>query len=178
MGTRKVKLRGIGYWAKVFEDNRDKTGYENALEDIGGQTTIDIDLDDEMVEKVRKSQSMKKGKPSEENEGMTRFKFTRKWQERYGGGAPIVLKEDGTEWDYDEDGPIGNGSEVEVVLSVYDTTRKNIVGTRLEKVKVVNHVPYVPPEQEDDEEDIPTPPKKQSKKKPEVQQDMEDEIPF
>jgi hypothetical protein len=175
MGTRRVKLRGLGYWAKVFEDNRDKTGYENALEDIGGQTTIDIDLDDDMVGKVRESKSMKKGKPSEENPGMTRFKFTRKWQEKYGGGPPAVLNDEGNEWDYDEDGPIGNGSEVEVVLSVYDTSRKNIVGTRLEKVKVLNHIAYVPPTGEDDEEE--TPPSKQTKKKP-VQQDMDDEIPF
>lgn len=175
MGTRRVKLRGLGYWAKVFEDNRDKTGYENALEDIGGQTTIDIDLDDDMVGKVRESKSMKKGKPSEENPGMTRFKFTRKWQEKYGGGPPTVLNDEGNEWDYDEDGPIGNGSEVEVVLSVYDTSRKKIVGTRLEKVKVLNHIAYVPPTDEDEEEE--TPPSKQTKKKP-VQQDMDDEIPF
>ena len=45
MATRRVKLSGIAYWAKVFPENRDLTGFENALADVGGQTTIDIDLD-------------------------------------------------------------------------------------------------------------------------------------
>ena len=173
MGTRKVKLRGYGYWAKVFEDNRDKTGYENALEDIGGQTSIDMDLDEDMMEKLQRSKSMKKGRPSPDNEGMTRVKFTRKWTENYGGGEPKVLTEDGDNWDYDEDGPIGNGSEVEVVLSVYDTSRKNIVGTRLEKVKVVKHVPYNPDGDDDDDDE---PPQKKDKKVSEEIPD--DSIPF
>ena len=34
MATRKVKLTGLGYWAKVFEDNRDLTGFEDALKDV------------------------------------------------------------------------------------------------------------------------------------------------
>lgn len=176
MGTRKVKLRGLGYWANVFEDNRDKTGYENALEDIGGQTSIDVDLDDAMMEKLKKSQSMKKGRKSPDNEGLTRVKFTRKWTEKYGGGEPKVLGPDGQTWDYDEDGPIGNGSTVEVVLSVYDTSLKNIVGTRLEKVKVVEHIPYVPPEDEEDEDDEELPkPKPKANTKESV---PDDEIPF
>lgn len=169
MATRKVKLRGLGYWAKVFEDNRDKTGYENALEDIGGQTSIDVDLEEDMLEKLKKSRSMKKGRESPDNEGLTRVKFTRKWTEKYGGGEPKVLDADGQTWDYDEDGPIGNGSTVEVVLSVYDTSRNNIVGTRLEKVKVLEHVPYVPPEDDDDE------PKPKAKAKKSI---PDDEIPF
>ena len=37
MATRKVKLTGLGYWAKVFEDNRDLTGFEDALKDVGGE---------------------------------------------------------------------------------------------------------------------------------------------
>ena len=49
MATRLVKLRGIGYWAKLFESNRDLTGYDNALADIGGQTTIDVDLDERHI---------------------------------------------------------------------------------------------------------------------------------
>lgn len=174
MATRKVKLTGLGYWARVFEDNRDLTGYENALADIGGQTTIDLDLDELQMEKLKQSKSMKKGSPSADNEGLTRVKFTRKWTENFGGGAPTVLKADGTVWDYDEDGPIGNGSTVEVTLSVYDTSRKNIVGTRLDKVKVVNHVPYVADE---DQEEEPVKASKPANKKklPELE---DDEIPF
>lgn len=179
MGTRRVKLTGLGYWAKVFEDLRDLTGYEGALTDIGGQTTIDIDLDDDMVQKVKDSKSMKKGRPSQENEGLTRFKFTRKWQENYGGGAPTVLKADGTAWDYDEDGPIGNGSVVEIIVSVYDTSRKSIVGTRLDKVKVLEHVRYDPDAEDEDETPAPKPEAKPKPKAKAPVEDLEDdEIPF
>lgn len=180
MATRKVKLQGLGYWAKVFEDNRDTTGYEDALKDIGGQTCIDVDLDDDNLALLRKSKSMKRGNPSPDNEGMTRVRFTRKWEEKFGGGAPVVKKADGTDWDYDVDGFIGNGSTVEVVLSVYDTSRKAIVGTRLEKVKVLEHVEYTP-DDDDDDDDQPEPPKeekKASKKPASKKSDFEDKIPF
>lgn len=178
MATRKVKLQGVAYWAKVFEDNRDLTGFEDALKDIGGQTCIDVDLDATNMALLQKSRSMKKGSPSSENDGMTRVRFTRKWTENYGGGAPIVQKADGTTWDYDEDGPIGNGSLVHVVLSVYDTSRKSIVGTRLDKVKVIEHVAYDP----DAEDEEPAPPAKPKippqAKKPAPRADLEDDIPF
>jgi hypothetical protein len=174
MGTRKVKLTGYGYWCKLFEDNRDKTGYENALADIGGQTCIDMDLDGEQMEKLKKSKSMKRGSPSNDNDGMTRVRFTRKWTEEYGGGEPTVVKADGTKWDYDEDGPIGNGSTVEVVLSVYDTSRKAIVGTRLDKVKVLEHKAYNPDGDDDEEEEV----KPAAKAKAPSKVDLEDEIPF
>ena len=150
MPTRKVKLTGPVYWAKVFEDNRDLTGFEDALKDSGGQTTIDIDLDADNLDKLRRSKSMKKGTNSVDNEGFTRVKLTRKWEDKYAGGAPTVLKPDGTPWDFDEDGFIGNGSIAEVTISVYDTARKSIVGTRLEKVKVLDHKVYEPDAQDDD----------------------------
>jgi hypothetical protein len=177
MGTRKVKLTGLGYWAKVFEDNRDLTGFEDALKDIGGQTTIDMDLDATNMEKLKKSKSMKRGNPSPDNDGLTRVRFTRKWTEQFGGGAPVVVKADGTAWDYDEDGPIGNASTVEVTLSVYDTSRKQIVGTRLDKVKVVEHKPYNPDAEEEEDE---APPAKAAAPKAKVptKQELEDEIPF
>jgi hypothetical protein len=174
MGTRKVKLTGYAYWAKVFEDNRDKTGFENALVEIGGQTTIDMDLDNESMEKLKRSKSMKRGSPSNDNDGMTRVRFTRKWTEEYGGGEPTVVKADGTKWDYDEDGPIGNGSTVEVVLSVYDTSRKAIVGTRLDKVKVLEHKAYNPDGDDDEEEEV----KPVAKAKASAKMELEDEIPF
>jgi hypothetical protein len=60
-----------------------------------------------------------------------------------------VVKADGSEWDYDVDGTIGNGSTVEVIVSVYDTKMKSIVGTRLDKVKVLKLVKYIPPDDVD-----------------------------
>lgn len=184
MGTRKVKLSGYGFWAKVFEDHRDLTGYEDALKDVGGQCTIDVDLQPDQMEKLKKSKSMLRGKDSDDNEGFTRVRFKRKWQEEYGGGAPTVVKADGTKWDYDEDGPIGNGSFVEVTLSVYDTSRKQIVGTRLEKVKVIEHKPYDPDAEDEDDEPAAPPPKAAAPKakapaaKAPSAKELEDEIPF
>jgi len=174
MGTRKVKLTGRGYWAKVFEDNRDLTGYEDALKDSGGQCTIDVDLDSTQLEKLQRSKSMLKGKPTEEV-GITRVRFKRKWTDFIGGGAPVVVKADGTTWDYDEDGAIGNGSLVEVTLAVYDTSRKAIVGTRLEKVKVLEHKPYNPDADDDEDEPVKAPPPKAKAPTKEL---LDDEIPF
>ena len=167
MATRKIKLTGIGYWAKVFEQNRDLTGYEDALKDIGGQCTVDVDLNGEELARLQASKSMLKGRESSDNPGLQRVRFRRKWQENYGGGAPIVVHADGTPWDFDTDGVIGNGSVVEVLLSVYDTSRKAIVGTRLEKVRVVELVKYVA------EEDTPTPAAAKVK-----DPELSDEIPF
>lgn len=179
MATRRVKLTGICYWAKVFPENRDLTGFENALADVGGQTTIDVDLNTENMAKLQKSRSMKKGTASPDNDGLTRVRFTRRWEDKVSGGAPVVVKADGTVWDYDEDGTIGNGSTVEVVLSVYDTSRKSIVGTRLEKVKVLVHKEYNPDGEEEEEEETP-PPEKTAQKptsKP-APADLDDDIPF
>jgi hypothetical protein len=177
MGTRRVKLTGRGYWAKVFEDNRDLTGFEDALKDSGGQCTIDVDLDATQMEKLQRSKSMLKGKPTEEV-GITRVRFKRKWTDAIGGGAPVVVKADGTTWDYDEDGTIGNGSLVEIVLSVYDTSRKAIIGTRLDKVKVIEHVEYNP-DDDDEEEEAPLPTAAKIATKVAAKKVvLEDEIPF
>ena len=70
-----------------------------------------------------------------------------------GQWSSVVVKSDGTTWDMDVDGLIGNGSTVAVTLSVYDT-RKSIVGTRLDRVKVLEHVK--PPSDDDDEVDYAT----------------------
>ena len=183
MATRKVILEGPIYWARVFPENRDLTGFEGALKESGGQTIVDVDLDQENIEKLKRSKSMKKGKPSPDNDGMTRVRFSRKWQGNFDdnsdGGAPKVNKPDGQPWDYDEDGPIGNGSIAKVILNVYDTSRDRIVGTRLEKIKVLDHKPYNPNEDEEEEETPKKETKKAKKSEPEEKESyIDDEIPF
>ena len=180
MGTRKIVLTGYGYWAKVFEENRDERGFEDALVDIGGQCTIDVDLDAAEVERLQKTRSMLRGKPSPDNPGHTRIRFKRKWTEQFGGGEPVVQKEDGSKWSYFEDGTIGNGSTVKVVLSVYDTSRKTIVGTRLDGVKVVKHLEYIPDDGfEEDTPEVAAPePKAAPAKVAAKKAVLEDEIPF
>ena len=159
MATRKVVLTGIAEWAKVFEDNRDLKGFEGAYEEFDGACTIDMILDKENMDRLTASRSMKKGSPDAEGRG-TRVRFVRKFNtgRDWDSGSPTVLKSDGTKWDMDIDGLIGNGSIVAVTLSVYDTSRKSIVGTRLDRVKVLEHIK--PPSDDDDEVATMPPPQK------------------
>ena len=159
MATRKVVLTGIAEWAKVFEDNRDLKGFEGAYEEFDGACTIDMILDKENMDRLSASRSMKKGSPDAEGRG-TRVRFVRKFNtgRDWDSGSPTVLKSDGTKWDMDVDGLIGNGSTVAVTLSVYDTSRKSIVGTRLDRVKVLEHVK--PPSDDEDEVAAMPPPQK------------------
>ena len=61
MATRKVKLTGIGEWAKVFTQNRDMQGYQGAYEACGGACTIDVILDEDNMMALKASRSIKKG---------------------------------------------------------------------------------------------------------------------
>ena len=144
MATRRVKLTGIGEWAKVFASNRDMLGYDGAYREFDGACTIDVILDEDNMAALKASRSIKKGKPDPQGRGHL-VRFVRKFNtgKDWDSGAPVVVKADDTPWDYDVDGTIGNGYIVEVLLSVYDTSKPNIVGTRLDKVKVLEHVEYV-----------------------------------
>lgn len=144
MATRKVKLSGIAEWAKVFTQNRDMEGFDGVYKDHGGACTIDVIMDEDSLAALKASRSMKKGSPDPQGRG-TKVKFIRKYDtgRDWDSGAPIVTWADGSSYDLDSDGPIGNGSTVEVELSVYDTSRPNIVGTRLDKVTVVDKVDYI-----------------------------------
>ena len=150
MATRMITLHGIAEWAKVFEQNRDLTGWkptvqaEGSYEKYSGACTIDMILDDENISKLTAAKCGKEPKPDLEGRGL-RVKFDRKFNSGYdwSSGAPAVTKSDGSFWDYDVDGPIGNGSIVETTVAVYDLPKYGNTGTRLESVKVIDHLPYV-----------------------------------
>ena len=144
MATRKVKLSGIAEWAKVFTQNRDMEGFDGVYKDHNGACTIDLIMDEDNLAALKASRSMKRGSPDPQGRG-TKVKFIRKFDtgRDWDSGAPVVKKSDDSDWDFSSDGPIGNGSTVEVELSVYDTSRPNIVGTRLDKVTVLDHVEYI-----------------------------------
>ena len=148
MATRKVKLTGTAEWAKVFAQNRDLKGFQGAYEDHDGACTIDLFMDEKNVAALSASRSIKN--PKDVGNGLFKTKFVRKFNtgRDWDSGAPTVVKADGSKWDYTEDGVIGNGSTIQVTLSVYDTSRKAIVGTRLDRVKVLEHLKY----ERDDEE--------------------------
>ena len=137
MATRKVTLEGISNWARVFEENRDMEGFEGAFREFDGAYTIDLDMDKTNFQKLKDAGSIKKGKDG--NLG-TIVKLVRKHTDRFewASGAPKVYGPSGLEWDYSTDGVIPNGSTVECEVSVYDTARPSIKGTRLDAIKVVD----------------------------------------
>ena len=142
MATRKVKLVGTAEWAKVFEQNRDLTGYNDAYVEHDGACTIDLLMDEANYNAFVSTGTAKR--PKKEGD-VYRVKLVRKFNtgNDYSSGAPTVTHADGSTWDLDTDGAIGNGSVVEVIASVYDTTfngRKGVSGTRLDSVKVLEHV--------------------------------------
>ena len=149
--TKFVTVKGKAYWARVFEDNRDMTGYKpdpsepGTFEECDGAYTVDVYLEPKEADKLKKAGSALKGSVDEHG-FKVRLKRKHTVKDRHGnvldwaGGPPVVLKEDGSKWDYDTDGTIGNESEAEFKVSVYPTKFAN--GTRLEAMKVTNHVPY------------------------------------
>ena len=150
MATRMITVHGIAEWAKVFEQNRDLTGWkpteqaDGSYEKYNGASTIDMILDDENINKLIQAKCGKEPKPDLEGRGL-KVKFDRKFNSGYdwSSGSPSVTKADGSLWDYNVDGPIGNGSMVETTVAVYDLPKYGNTGTRLESVKVIDHLPYV-----------------------------------
>lgn len=191
MASKRYYITAHIDWAKVFEQNRDKTGPNNAWEDRGGACTVVAWLDEEAQKIFKDSGSrMTYQKKYDEAEGekitlkdakgRKAIQFRRYWTHPLYpelGGAPNVVHADGTPWDIKEDGLIGNGSVAIICFTVYDT--KTGPGTRLEGLQIIEHVPY----ESDKEYEEPTmfkpreekpKTKQQTKSKPA----LEDDIPF
>ena len=142
----KITVQGIASWAKVFEQNRDLTGYKNQWVDTDGRCTITVLLDDAQTKKVLDSGCMSKGKENPDGAGRL-FTFNRKFKtdNDFNSGVPAVFKLDGSHWDLATDGMIGNGSEVLVELDIYASPKYEVVSTRLDRIKVLKHVSYGEP---------------------------------
>ena len=142
----KITVQGIASWAKVFEQNRDLTGYKNQWVDTDGRCTITVLLDDAQTKKVLDSGCMSKGKENPDGAGRL-FTFNRKFKtdNDFNSGVPAVFKLDGSHWDLATDGMIGNGSEVLVELDIYASPKYDVVTTRLDRIKVLKHVSYGEP---------------------------------
>ena len=127
-------------YARVFEQNKDKVGFKDELVGTGGECTVVAFVDKENAAIVKDSGSQLKKSFNDDGEAF--YKFKRKWDAPYTyGGAPQVAKPDGSAWDIDVDGLIGNGSEGWLWFSVYETSKGN--GTRLDAIQVVDHIKYV-----------------------------------
>ena len=140
MGTTTMTIQGKASWAKVFEENRDKRGFEDAFVPFDGAYTIDVAMGKAAFDALAATGAAKASKMKQKEVdkfGEVTLKFTRKHKDRFewSSGAPVVVKPDGRPWNFAIDGVIPNGSTVEVTIDVYTTSKAT--GTRLVAVHVV-----------------------------------------
>ena len=136
MSANTYYIRGKAQWAKVFEYNKDKN---EDFHGPGGAYTLDLLVDKEELDAFTSTGSRINPKAGE---GGMLIKFKRKHVHPTidaFGGPPQVVDADKNEWD---GSLIGNDSEVEVAYTVYDT--KMGKGTRLEGIRVIEHVELPP----------------------------------
>lgn len=158
---KEVTTTGPIEWAKIFEDNREMSGFEGIYEECEGAYVLTQVLSKEEFEKLKKAGTQKKPIQKRLMEGEIAVKFERKHLVKkndgtvipQAGGAPKVLNSQGKKWDVEVDGLIGNGSIAEVtnlITSFKGQEGKMISRTSLIKVKIIEHIPYVREEQEDE----------------------------
>ena len=139
MATEMVEIEGIFEWAKVFEHNRDK----RYSADTDGEYQLSIIMDEANTKKLKAAGCQKKMEADPEGRG-TVVRLTRPHAaaNAWAGGAPKVAGPDGTAWDLETNGTIGNGSRGRVLAAVFET-KTGRKGTRLEAVQVIDHVEYI-----------------------------------
>lgn len=136
MSTQMINVTGLAKWVKLFDYNKDDN---EAFHGPGGGYTINVVLDKAELDKVKDSGA--RLKPTITDDGVE-LKFRRKHTHPSipeFGGRPKVVDAENNLWD--DQITIGNGSQVEVWFTVYDTTMGK--GTRLEGVRVLDLVEYV-----------------------------------
>lgn len=137
-----VELECEVEWAKVFGFNRDKTGPNGVWEETEGRTSV-VALLTQAQFRHLKSIGVQKQAKDVDDQGRIKVQFTRKWVDKFPnwGGAPRVLNADGSDFNTDEQGLIGNGTRAIVFISVYQAGK--LVGTRLEGLQVLDLVEYI-----------------------------------
>lgn len=168
--TKKIfYFTGPCAYAKVFEDNRNLTGFEGAYEAFGGMYEILVGLGEKDAKQMFKFNRNYKPRTAEElkleepddYKGYLFFPFRRKHKtfNREGevikawSGPPTILDKNNDPWP--EGTLIGNGSVVTVKVNVSKRGSRNFL--RLESVRVEDLVPYEGPEDVEkiNEPDIP-----------------------
>lgn len=160
---KEVVTTGPIEWAKIFESNREMSGYEGVYDTCEGAYTVTQVLDKAEFEKLKKTGSQKRPNQKRLMDGEIAVKFERKHLVKTAdgkeiakaGGAPKVVGPNGKKWDVEVDGLIGNGTIAEItnlVTTFPGQDGKPISRTSLTKVKILEHVPYVR-EDEDEGED-------------------------
>ena len=151
MATKYTEVTTTGpiEWAKIFENNRDMTGYEGSYVPFDGAYTLQQILSKEEYAKLQAAGTQKKPNQKRLMDGELMIKFERKHKVTrkdgtelpQAGGAPKVTDADGSPWTEDK-GLIGNGSTAEVTNLI--TTFKGGDGkmysrTTMTGVKITEH---------------------------------------
>lgn len=155
--SRTLKLKGKATWAKVFPENRDMVGWKGPTGELEGTYvacegaySVNLTMDTDTAARLTAAGSEKQLKPTDDG---LETKLIRK-HISYGdwcSGPPKVTDADGKPWDLDIDGLIGNGSEVECEVEVYDLAKWGKSGTHFHAMKVLDLVTFEAREPEDDE---------------------------
>lgn len=136
------------FYARVFEGNMDNGEFHAKTE--GQFNCVFIPKDDEELQKLIKmgfpEKSMGNSMVKEYDVAGGRKGVKLKRPNKHPkiedfGGAPIVTHGVSDKvWDMDTDGELGNGTKVKVKVSIYGSGERASI--RLEKVAVIEHVPY------------------------------------
>ncbi len=138
MSAKTYYFAGPVKWAKVYTHNHDEYGGVEFA-------SIDVYMDEENLERFQSSGSQLKLREDEEGAFV---KFRRNIENPINpdwGGVPQVIDTEGDSFME----LIGNGSVCTIKVTVYDT--KMGKGTRLETVRVDEHVEYNKPGEEQEE---------------------------
>ena len=141
--------KGKLYFARLFESNKDDSEYHEKTE--GQYNCVFVPESEEVLDKMKSdgipevSMGHPQFKPTSAADDAIGIKLKRPHVhpkiEDFGGAPEIFDWTDGVsdkKWDLDVDGEIGNGTEVQVKVSIYTPTNT----IRLEKVAILVHVPY------------------------------------
>ena len=152
MAFKSVTTTGPIEWARIFEDNRDLKGYQDAYVECEGAYTLSQILSKEEFQKLQQAGTQKKPVQKRLMDGELVIKYERKHKVvtkdgtviLKAGGPPKVLDAAGKPWTA-EHGAIGNGSVAEVTNLI--STFKGMDGkmysrTSLVEVKIINHIKY------------------------------------
>lgn len=166
-----LELPATFEWTRVFPENMDKVGANNAYVGTNGAYTMDVILTKDVFQQLKDAGSQKgpmvcyngswwsekkvklfnTNKKKEDrmphfeelldDSDEVKVKLDRKHDAPFTyGGPPQVAHVDGTPWDINTDGLIGNGSKGIVYVSVYEAG--GLKGTRLDGVQVIDHVVF------------------------------------
>lgn len=143
-----LKFKGLVAWARIWEGQED---------DYNGDKHWKLSFypTKEVAEDIKNAGIQARMKDDDgEKSGVAGkyFVFKRKLEESFGGGEPQKMEpvkvRDKNGKLIEERISIGNGSTVEVTLEVYPTKRFG-KGTRLNEVRILDLIEYVPPERDE-----------------------------